>query len=98
MTKKCQISINKKASTGNNVSHSNCKTKRRFLPNIHCYSLMSEVLNRVIKFKASANSIRIIDFYDGLDGFLFHTLDYKLASKAIKIKKKLKKILIAKKK
>ena len=93
MTKKCQIDTKKSILSGNNVSHSNRKTKRRFEINIQNYSLMSKILGHFIKFRATASSIRSIDYHHGLDNFLLQTSDKQLSSKAIKVKKRIKKAL-----
>ena len=93
MTRKCQINANKLVSVGNRVSHSNRKTKRRFLPNIQHYSLMSDILGCFIKFRATPNSVRTIEHNRGLDRFLLTTSNSMLAYKAIKVKKRIKKVL-----
>ena len=98
MTRKCQIDVNKSVSVGNNVSHSNRKTKRKFMPNIQNYSLMSEILNCFVKFRATPSSIRTIEHNHGLDNFLLKTPNYKLASEAIKVKRRIKKVLDKKEK
>ncbi|WPX96610.1 50S ribosomal protein L28 [Candidatus Bandiella euplotis] len=93
MSRKCQIDVNKGIVVGNNVSHSNRKTRRRFLPNMQSYSLRSDILGAFVKFKATPGSIRTIEHNYGLDDFLLSTSDSKLASEAIKIKKRIKKVL-----
>ena len=98
MTKKCQIDANKSVLVGNNVSHSNRKTKRRFLPNMQNYSLMSEILGTFVKFKATPRSVRTIEHNNGLDNFLLSTPNSKLADEAIKIKRRIKKVLLKKNK
>lgn len=93
MSKQCQIDANKKIMVGNNVSHSNRKTKRRFLPNMQNYSLASEILGGLVTFKATPRSIRTIEHNNGLDNFLLNTPDSKLAPEAIKTKKRIRKVL-----
>ena len=93
MTRKCQLDITKVISVGNNVSHSNRKTRRRFLPNIQNYSLISDTLHRCIKFKSTPSSIRTIESHNGLDNFLLTTPDSKLAPEAVKIKKRIQKAI-----
>ena len=93
MSKKCQIDINKTVMTGNNVSHSKRRTRRRFLPNTQNYSLTSEILAEPVTLKATPSSIRTIEYNNGLDNFLLNTPDLKLAKEAIKIKKRIKKAL-----
>ena len=98
MTRKCQIDVNKSVSVGNNVSHSNRKTKRKFMPNMQNYSLMSEILGCFVKFRATPSSIRTIEHNHGLDNFLLKTPNSKLASEAIKVKRRIKKVLVKKEK
>lgn len=98
MTRKCQIDVNKCVAVGNNVSHSNRKTRRKFFPNMQNYSLISEILGCFVKFRATPSSIRTIEHNHGLDKFLLKTPNSKLASEAIKIKNRLKKALIKKEK
>jgi large subunit ribosomal protein L28 len=60
MSKICQVT-GKKPTTGNNVSHANNKTKRRFLPNIQERRFYLAEENRFVKLKVSAKGIRMID-------------------------------------
>ena len=60
MSRVCQVT-GKKPQTGNNVSHSNIKSKRRFLPNLHSHRFWVESENRHVKLRVSANGMRIID-------------------------------------
>ena len=93
MSKKCQIDADKKIMVGNNVSHSKRRTRRRFLPNMQSYSLMSEILKDFVKFKATPRSVRTIEHNNGLDNFLLNTPNSKLAQEAIKVKRRIKKAL-----
>ncbi len=72
---------------GNNVSHANNKTRRRFLPNLNETALMSEALGRTFRLRVSASALRTVDARGGLDGFLAKAKDVELSSKALKIKK-----------
>ena len=69
MARVCELS-GKKVMTGNNVSHANNKTKRRFLPNLNNVSLVSEKLDLTVRFKISANALRSVEHAGGLDNFL----------------------------
>lgn len=60
MSKVCQVT-GKRPVTGNNVSHANNKTKRRFLPNLHSRRFWSESENRWVRLRVSAKGVRIID-------------------------------------
>ena len=86
MTRKCELT-GKMALTGNNVSHANNKTKRRFLPNLNMASLISEKLEKSFKLKVSASALRTVDKKGGLDIFLLSTDDSLLSRNALKIKK-----------
>lgn len=73
---------------GNKVSHSNRKTKRKFLPNLRSLTLYSEVLQQKFKFKVSNKTMRTVDFKGGLDEFLLKTKNRKLTIIALNLKKK----------
>lgn len=60
MSRVCQVT-GKRPTTGNNVSHANNKTKRRFLPNLHTHRFWVESENRFVKLKVSHKGLRIID-------------------------------------
>ena len=60
MSRVCQVT-GKKPATGNNVSHSNIKSKRRFLPNLHDHRFWVESENRWVKLRVSTKGLRIID-------------------------------------
>ena len=86
MTRKCELT-GKMALTGNNVSHANNKTKRRFLPNLNMVSFTSEKLEKSFKLKVSASALRTVDKKGGLDFFLIGADDTVLSKNALKIKK-----------
>lgn len=73
--------------SGNNVSHANNKTRRRFLPNIQDTSLFSEALGRSIKMRVSAHGLRIVEHKGGLDAYLRSTAKTKLAKELQPLKK-----------
>ncbi|VAW44764.1 LSU ribosomal protein L28p @ LSU ribosomal protein L28p, zinc-independent [hydrothermal vent metagenome] len=60
MSKVCQVT-GKRPVVGNNVSHSNRKTRRRFLPNLHSHRFWVEAENRFVKLRVTAAAMRIID-------------------------------------
>jgi large subunit ribosomal protein L28 len=68
MSRVCQVT-GKRPTTGNNVSHSNAKTKRRFLPNIHSHRFWVESENRWVRLRTSTKGLRIID-KKGIDAVL----------------------------
>ena len=76
--------------TGHNVSHSNIKTKRRFLPALSPASLRSDSLGQTFKLRISNAALRTVDFRGGLDVFLLKARDEALSPRALKIKKQVK--------
>ena len=86
MSRRCELT-GKGPMVGNNVSHANNKTKRRFLPNLNDVTLMSDVLGRSFKLKISAAALRTVDHRGGLDAFLAKAKDEELSKNALKIKK-----------
>jgi len=86
MSRVCELT-GKGPMSGNNVSHANNKTKRRFLPNLNDVTLGSETLDRSFKLRISAAALRSVDHRGGLDAFLAKAKDEELSSKALKIKK-----------
>jgi len=93
MSRKCDLNLEKAVLSGNNVSHSNRKTRRRFLPNIQTFSIMSEALKSNITFEATPNTIRSIEHNNGIDNYLLKTCSSKLSKKARALKKKISKAL-----
>jgi large subunit ribosomal protein L28 len=87
MARKCPIS-GKGALVGNNVSHSNRKTKRRFLPNLQTVSLLSDNIG-AIRLRLSTNAIRTIEFKGGIDAFLKGTPDRKLTPEIRRLKRRI---------
>ncbi|GMR17939.1 MAG: 50S ribosomal protein L28 [Gammaproteobacteria bacterium] len=68
MSKVCQVT-GKRPMSGNNVSHANNRTRRRFLPNLHCRRLWVESEKRWVRLRVSHQGIRIID-KKGIDAVL----------------------------
>ena len=94
MSRKCELT-GKAVLTGNNVSHSNRKSRRRYLPNLRRVTLLSEVLGPV-RMRISANALRSIDIHGGIDGFLISQSDEVLSLKATQMKKKIRIARVAK--
>ncbi len=90
MSRRCDLT-GKGPLVGHKVSHSNIKTKRRFLPNLFNVTLMSDALGRSVKLKISANALKTIDHRGGLDAFLKKASADELAPKALKLKRELEK-------
>ena len=75
---------------GHNVSHSNVKTKRRFLPALSPASLHSDAMGQTYRLRISNAALRTVDYKGGLDAFLLGAHDEKLSTRALKIKKQVK--------
>ncbi len=86
MSRRCELT-GKGPMVGNNVSHANNKSKRRFLPNLNDVSLMSETLGRTFRLRVSAAALRTVDHRGGLDTFLLRAHDGDLSDGALKIKR-----------
>ncbi len=80
---------------GHNVSHSNIKTKRRFLPALADAALQSDALGQTFRLKVSNAALRTLDFKGGLDAYLLNARDAVLSERALKIKKQVKAKLLA---
>lgn len=86
MSRRCAVS-GKAVLYGNNVSHANNKSRRRFLPNLQETSLMSEALGRLVRLRLSTNAIRTVEFHGGLDAYLTTTSSLKLTPELVRLKK-----------
>ncbi len=90
MSRRCELTA-KGAQVGHSVSHSNIKTKRRFLPNLVNVTFISDALGRSVRLRVSANALKSVDHRGGLDGFLLKAKDAELSPKAIEIKRQIEK-------
>ena len=81
--------------TGHKVSHSNIKTKRRFMPNLRNVTLISDALGRRFRVRVSANALRTVDHRGGLDAFLLKAKDADLAPKMLEVKRQIVKKKVA---
>ena len=88
MSRKCELT-GKSPLKGNNVSHTNNKVKRKFLPNLKKVTFKSDILKRNIRLNVSNAALRTVDFKGGLDFYLKAVKAYKLSSKAKKLKNKI---------
>ena len=75
---------------GHNVSHSNIKTKRRFMPNLNAVKLASETLGQAFSLRITNAALRTIDSKGGFDAVLVKARDENLSARALKIKRQLK--------
>ena len=74
---------------GHKVSHSNIKTKRRFLPNLRNVTLISDTLGRRVRLRVSANALKTVDHRGGLDAFLLKAKDEELAPRMLELKRQI---------
>jgi len=75
---------------GHSVSHSNIKTKRRFLPSLRVHKLQSEALGQSVSLRITNAALRTLDFKGGLDAFIVKADDEALSPRAAKLKKQVK--------
>ena len=95
MSRACELT-GKAVQSGNNVSHANNKTRRRFLPNLCDVTLMSEALNQRYRLRISAHALRSVEHRGGLDSFLLKARDNELSQRARLIKRQVAKKLAEK--
>lgn len=88
MARRCPLS-GKGVQTGNNVSHANNRTRRRFLPNLRPHRLYSEVLGENIRLRISSHALRTVEQRGGLDGFLLDARDTDLSSALRRLKRRI---------
>lgn len=89
MARRCELT-GKGVMTGNNVSHALNRTRRRFLPNLCNVTLISDALNRPVKLKIAASTLRTVEHRGGLDAFLLKASDADLSDRARGIKQEIK--------
>src|SRR5260221_6460195 len=85
MSRRCDLT-GKSAMVGHKVSHSNRKTKRRFLPNLLNVTMISDALGRSFKLRVSANALKSVDHRGGLDAYLLSAQNEALAPRVPKVK------------
>ncbi len=88
MSRRCQLT-GKGVLTGNNVSHANNKTRRRFLPNLQDTRLLSDALGTQVQLRVSMQALRSVEHNGGLDAFLLSTPDRKLPDEAKVLKRRI---------
>jgi len=86
MARRCAVT-GKGVQVGHNVSHSNVKTKRRYLPNLQQTSVLSDVLG-AIRLRVTAAAIRTIEHKGGIDAFLRDTPDRELSPEIRRLKRR----------
>jgi large subunit ribosomal protein L28 len=88
MSRRCQLT-GKGVLTGNNVSHANNKTRRRFLPNLQETSVLSDILGASVKMRLSTRAIRTLEHNGGIDAFLLSTSNTRLPVEAMVLKRRI---------
>ena len=88
MAKRCQLT-GKSVMSGNNVSHANNRTRRRFLPNLQSTSMQSEILDRTVSLRVSTSAMRTVEKHGGLDAFLLQARNAELAEEAQQLKREI---------
>jgi len=95
MARRCAIT-GKGVLTGNNVSHANNKTRRRFLPNLQEASLLSDALGHAVRLRISTNGLKTIEHNGGIDSYLLSIASTKLSAEARRLKKRIERALASK--
>ena len=90
MSRQCELT-GKGGLVGHLVSHSNIKTKRRYLPNLCNVTLLSDVLKRGVRMRICANALRSVEHRGGLDAFLLKAKDEELSLRARRLKREIAK-------
>jgi large subunit ribosomal protein L28 len=90
MSRRCALT-EKAVQTGHKVSHSNRKTKRKFLPNLHNVTLISDVLQRSVRLRVSAAGLRTVEHNGGLDAWLMKASATELSAPALRLKREIEK-------
>jgi large subunit ribosomal protein L28 len=88
MSRRCELT-GKGVQSGNKVSHSNRKTRTRFLPNLCNVTLISDVLERHFRFRVTASALRSVEHRGGLDAFLVKASDDELSRGALAVKREI---------
>jgi large subunit ribosomal protein L28 len=87
MARRCALT-GKGVQTGNNVSHANNKTRRRYLPNLQQQRLFSETLGETVRLRISTHALRTLEKRGGLDGFLLKARNTELSSELRRLKQR----------
>ena len=89
MARRCELT-RKAPMAGNNVSHANNKTRRRFIPNLQQATMLSETLGKSVTFRVCTSAIRTVEKRGGIDAFLLSAKDANLSTAARATKKEIK--------
>jgi large subunit ribosomal protein L28 len=92
MSRRCSIT-GKGVQSGNNVSHANNKTRRRFLPNLQETSVLSDALGQIVRLRVASRTIKTIEKNGGIDAYLLSVSNTKLPVEALQLKRRIEKAL-----
>lgn len=95
MARRCAIT-GKGVLTGNNVSHANNRTRRRFLPNLREVSLLSDALGQTVRLRLCTNGLKTVEHNGGIDSYLLSVSDTKLPAEALRLKRRIQRALASK--
>ena len=90
MSRRCEIT-GKGVLSGNNVSHANNRTRRRFLPNLQVTSLLSDILGQSVRMRLCTRGIRTVEHNGGIDAFLLGTPNSRLTVESRELKRRIEK-------
>ena len=88
MARRCELT-GKAVLTGNNVSHANNKSRRRFLPNLKSVSLLSDALDRTVRLRISMAALRTVEHRGGFDAFMAKAKEEELSPRARLLRKEI---------
>jgi len=88
MSRRCDVS-GKGVLTGNNVSHANNKTRRRFLPNLQETTLLSDILGVQVRLRLSTRAMRTIEHNGGIDAYLLGRPNSRLSADILPLKRRI---------
>jgi large subunit ribosomal protein L28 len=90
MARRCELT-GRAVQSGNNVSHANNKTRRRFMPNLNEVTLISDALKQNVRLRITSHALRSVEHRGGLDNFLLKARDTELSTKALRLKRSIEK-------
>jgi large subunit ribosomal protein L28 len=91
MARRCDLS-GKGVMTGNNVSHANNKTRRRYLPNLQETAMLSDALGQMVRLRLATSTIRTIEHNGGLDAYILGERPSKLTAEGRRLRKRIEKV------
>jgi large subunit ribosomal protein L28 len=92
MARRCDLS-GKGVLTGNNVSHANNRTRRRYLPNLQETALLSDALGQMVRLRLATSTIRSIEHNGGLDAYMLKSRPSRLTPEGRRLRKRIEKVM-----